>query len=200
MNLATALHDYADSRLAEFVRESNRIEGILRDPTADEIQAHVRLLRLLQVQATTLGDFQAVVAPGKPLRERRGMNVRVGNHVAPEGGPGVVRKLQAICRRANRHDNPWTVHVAFEILHPYMDGNGRTGRALWAWNMQALGLDPFALPFLHRFYYQTLSAQRKPHMVGKYLADYAPLTSEELATPLDAETTALLANSKPVRR
>jgi len=41
-----------------------------------------------------------------------------------------------------------------------MDGNGRTGRAIWAWQMQRLGRDPFALPFLHRFYYQTLEAIR----------------------------------------
>lgn len=56
------------------------------------------------------------------------------------------------------HDDPWKMHVAFEKLHPFMDGNGRTGRALWAWHMKQLGLDPFALSFLHRFYYQTLAA------------------------------------------
>lgn len=146
--------------LLEFVRESNRIEGILRDPTQDECDAHERLFRLFQVHPVTLGDFQAVIAPGKPLRERDGMNVRVGNHIAPAGGPNIPKRLGAICRKANRHDDPWKVHVAFELLHPYMDGNGRTGRALWAWNMRVLGLDPFALPFLHRFYYQTLSAAR----------------------------------------
>ena len=59
------------------------------------------------------------------------------------------------------YDNPWKMHVDFETLHPFMDGNGRTGRALWAWHMRRLDLDPFALSFLHRFYYQTLSSVRR---------------------------------------
>jgi fido (protein-threonine AMPylation protein) len=89
------------------------------------------------------------------------MDVRVGNHIAPEGGPDIPRQLQRILDKANRaSDGPWSVHIAFETLHPYMDGNGRAGRAIWAWQMRRLGHDPFALPFLHRFYYQTLDASR----------------------------------------
>jgi Fic family protein len=37
-----------------------------------------------------------------------------------------------------------------------MDGNGRTGRMLWAWHMKHQGRDPFLRPFLHTWYYQTL--------------------------------------------
>jgi len=144
----------------DFIRESNRIEGILRDPTEDEIAAHERLLKLVQLHPSTVGDFQAVIAPRKPIRARPGVNVRVGNHIAPEGGPTIVRRLKRLLDVANRASDPWRVHVAFETLHPYMDGNGRTGRAIWAWQMQRLGQDPFALPFLHRFYYQTLEASR----------------------------------------
>lgn len=142
--------------LIQFVRESNLIEGIDRDPTEVEIAAHERLLGLYQVTATALGDFQSIIAPGKPLREKFGMDVRVGNYIAPHGGPNILRRLQSILRKSNDGGDPWNVHIYFEKLHPYMDGNGRTGRALWAWQMKAAGRDPFALPFLHRWYYETL--------------------------------------------
>ena len=144
----------------DFIRESNRIEGIERDPTAEEIEAHERLFRFASMSVVALCQFQDVIAPGKSLRKTLGMNVRVGAHIAPSGGPEIVSCLQRIVARANRYDDPWKVHVKFELLHPFMDGNGRTGRALWAWNMMMLGNDPFAIPFLHRFYYQTLSTQR----------------------------------------
>jgi hypothetical protein len=106
-----------------------------------------------------LNDVQAAYAPGHPLRDQPGLDVRVGNYIAPAGGPGVRGQLQTILNEAWRYKNPFRVHIAFEMLHPYTDGNGRTGRILWAWHMQRLGRDPFALPFLHRFYYQTLEAQ-----------------------------------------
>jgi Fic family protein len=54
--------------------------------------------------------------------------------------------------------DPWVMHVEFEKLHPFMDGNGRTGRAIWVWHMLRCGRKPFEISFLHRFYYQTLAA------------------------------------------
>lgn len=142
--------------IERFMRESNAIEGILRGPTGNEIRAAERLMQMFSMSATALGDFQAIAAPGKPLREREGMDVRVGNYIAPPGGPNILKRLQAIIRRANQGADPYEVHLQFETLHPYLDGNGRTGRILWAWQMHQQGRDPFALGFLHRWYYQTL--------------------------------------------
>lgn len=149
-----------EAQIEAFMRESNAIEGIHRDPTAHELAAAERFMGLFRISAAALGDFQSVVAPCKPLREREGMNVRVGNYIAPPGGLSVARRLQTICRMANRGEGPWKVHVAFERLHPYMDGNGRTGRMLWAWQMNAMGKRPFDISFLHRWYYQTLAVAK----------------------------------------
>lgn len=142
-----------------FLTESNHIEGIHRGPTADEQAAFERFMSLFQVHATTLGDLQAVFAPKMPLRTKTHHNVQVGSYIAPLGGPAILRRLQALLRRMHSSNDPWKIHVQFEMLYPYCDGNGRTGRMLWAWHMRAIGRDPFALPFLHRFYYQTLEAQ-----------------------------------------
>jgi Fic/DOC family protein len=146
--------------------------GRARDPTTEEIDATGWFLDDLASPLTVkqICDLQEVYAPGKPLRDRVGMNVRVGNYVAPQGGRNIQIKLAQILGRLNKakpgvYDNPWKQHVEFERLHPFMDGNGRTGRTLWAWHMMRVGLDPFALPFLHRFYYQTLEndgARKRP--------------------------------------
>lgn len=68
--------------LKEFVRESNRIEGIHRDPTDAEISAHRVLLALPGIAVSDLEDFVKVVQPDAVLRRRPGLNVRVGDHIA----------------------------------------------------------------------------------------------------------------------
>lgn len=143
--------------LEDFVRESNRIEGILRDPFEDEIGAHERFLARGAISLKGLEDFVAVVQPGAVLRREVGLNVRVGNHIAMPGGPKVEALLLDILARLRKDDrDAYPTHLAYEDLHPFTDGNGRSGRALWLWQMG--GEAPIG--FLHRFYYQTLDAQR----------------------------------------
>ena len=157
---ALAMAD-ADEALTRFVAESNRIEGIHRNPSRAEIDAHHELLGLRALTVSDIEAFVAVVAPGKPLRRQPGMNVRVGSHIAPEGGPDVEARLQSLLENVSRV-GAYSSHVDYELLHPFMDGNGRSGRALWLWAMLEEGRDPHAMHrgFLHTFYYQTLSAAR----------------------------------------
>jgi hypothetical protein len=72
------MFDRTHPGVVDFIRESNRIEGILRDPTEDEIAAHEQLLGLVQLGPTTVGDFQAVMAPGMPIRRHEGMGRQGG--------------------------------------------------------------------------------------------------------------------------
>lgn len=152
---------YTTDQVRAFVRESNLIEGIDREPTKEEADATATFLALPKLTIEAVLTLQMVYAPGKPLRTERGMNVRVGNYIAPSGGARIAKYLDSILLDMNYQTGaaaPFEQHVAFEKLHPFMDGNGRTGRALWAWQMIQHGINPFSLPFLHRFYYQTLAA------------------------------------------
>ena len=147
--------------LRDFIRESNRIEGILREPTKREVEAHRSFLGLEELR---VADVEGLVDRlcGNPLRDRTGRNVYVGSHTPPPGGPHIREDLGALLENINEGTpTPYEAHVAYEKLHPFMDGNGRSGRAIWAWMMLSeRRYDPFSLGFLHRFYYQTLEASR----------------------------------------
>lgn len=138
--------------IEDFVTESNRIEGILREPTTAEIEAHKWFINLIRPAVGDLESLVSVVAPGTRLRDLPGINVRVGDHIAPAGGPEIRVALETILNKAFTPDDPWQVHIEYETLHPFTDGNGRSGRALWLWQMQTAPIG-----FLHQFYYQTLA-------------------------------------------
>lgn len=138
--------------LKEFVAESNRIEGILREPSQDELIATRNFINKTFLTVADFEELVAVYAPGHRLRDERGLDVRVGNYIAPPGGPAIRAGLEAIiAMTADKIKDAWEVHCDYERLHPFTDGNGRSGRALWLWMMPEAPLG-----FLHHFYYQTL--------------------------------------------
>jgi hypothetical protein len=149
------------SVLLDFIRESNRIEGILRAPTDYEITAHEEFLDLPEIRVPEMEEFVKEVA-ARPLRERVGMDVRVGPHRPPPGGPQIRADLSDLLAAVlcEEYERPWEAHVDYEKLHPFMDGNGRSGRVLWAWMRLREGRDPFALGFLRSAYYEALEASR----------------------------------------
>ena len=155
--------------LHAFVTESNAIEGIRRTPTDDELDVSRNFIELPQINAIDLQNFVRVCAgPKALLREKPGMDVMVGPHRPPPGGLSVRAQLSQIVNDVNntqtdaRHRHPYAVHHRYETLHPFMDGNGRSGRILWAWQMLHEEIQPgLRLGFLHAWYYQSLQAGRK---------------------------------------
>lgn len=144
-----------NKRTYSFVVESNRIEGILRPPTQDELDEHDRFMALAVITVEELQKFVGVYQPDARLRDMPGLNVRVGSHIPPPGGPHIP---EALAHLLSNMGTPWETHVEYETLHPFTDGNGRSGRAIWAWQMMDVG---HPLGFLHHFYYQSLDGVRK---------------------------------------
>jgi hypothetical protein len=97
-----------------------------------------------------------VLQPDARLRDRAGLDVRVGNHFPPPGGADIPYKLAGIIAQAKALRHPYDTHRAYESLHPFTDGNGRSGRALWLHMMGGVHHAP--LGFLHHWYYQSLAA------------------------------------------
>lgn len=136
--------------LHSFIEESNRIEGIVRSPTPIEIDAH-RAFLARPVSIKSLTHFISAVQPDARLRDLEGLNVQVGNYLPPIGGKHIVDILEQILSTAV---DPFLTHKAYENLHPFTDGNGRSGRAVWLHMMG--GIEGAPLGFLHHWYYQSL--------------------------------------------
>lgn len=139
----------------DFIDESNGIEGIIRPPTAAEIEEFKRFMDLDQPTVGDMRRFVDVYQPGAKLRDNPGMDVMIANRIPPRGGPYITGMLEDILDDAYDHPGatPFSIHTRYEGLHPFTDCNGRSGRMLWAWMHRDLRLG-----FLHRWYYQSLEA------------------------------------------
>ncbi len=147
-----------------FIEESFHIEGEILSPTKHSVQATL-LKAFIDKPGVLIGDVckyaKNVAGPKAALRTKLNMNVMVGRHRPPPGGEGVRVALEMLLEKM-REAEAFDWHQKFESLHPFLDGNGRTGRALWLWMMMRSGASRQAseLGFLHTWYYQSLSNSR----------------------------------------
>lgn len=142
-----------EQRLRDFIRESNHIEGIERT-TFEEVTVTRGFLKSSKISVEALIMAVGVFQPGAKLRDKKGMDVRVGNHTPIRGGPEIRMRLENLLTHMHKH-SAYKTHLAYQMLHPFSDGNGRSGRLLWLWQMK--GDAP--LGFLHHFYYQSLARE-----------------------------------------
>lgn len=146
-----------DKQILGFARESNIIEGI-ESREAHEIHAEA-LEKFIYVEKITtfrLQDFVKQIQPNAFLRTQPNHMVQIAGHVAP--APEIMlSQLDFLLTEINNNEvKPWPAHNRYEYLHPFIDGNGRSGRAVWLWQMINQNDWDFQIPFLHLYYYQTL--------------------------------------------
>jgi Fic family protein len=144
----------------EHLRESSLIEGI-DDPVADIAMAGAwqwlaPFSRLTRTRILTTHRLITARQLGKEAGRTRRVNVRVGVRICPQW-PAVpplladwLRKMQHPAQYA-----PKDMHVEFELIHPFIDGNGRVGRLLLWWHQIKVGEQPILLRAAERHtYYQ----------------------------------------------
>ena len=93
----------------------------------------------------------------------RTIAVRVGRHLPPS--PTQVSGLMAeLLAWWNTEAAQWSpiissacLHFRFEDIHPFADGNGRTGRALALWELYRRGFDTHHLFSVDEFYWEDRS-------------------------------------------
>ena len=90
----------------------------------------------------------------------RDIMVRVGSYLPP--APEVVSGLMSeLLEWWNNEAPKWSpvisssvVHYRFEEIHPFADGNGRTGRALALWELYRRGFDTHHIFSVDEFYWE----------------------------------------------
>ena len=115
--------------------------------------AHEDVLRLHRIVAGEVMD------QGDAGRYRA-MRVQVGEYVPPPPGevPGLMLELLEWWNDDAPVVSPVLssaiVHYRFEAIHPFADGNGRTGRALALWELYRRGFDTHHIFSVDEFYWE----------------------------------------------
>lgn len=90
----------------------------------------------------------------------RTIAVRVGRYVPPPAADvsGLMFELLEWWNKASARLSPVLssaiVHYRFEAIHPFADGNGRTGRALALWELYRRGFDTHHIFSVDEFYWE----------------------------------------------
>jgi len=125
----------------------------------------------------------------------RTMQVRVGNHMPPAANQ-VSPLMWELLEWWNRKSSVWSpiitsaiIHYRFEDIHPFADGNGRTGRMLALWELYRRGFDThhlFSVDEVYwekrNLYYQHLDLVRKE---GYDLTSWLEYSAEALHLTLE---------------
>jgi Fic family protein len=103
--------------------------------------------------------------PGKIRSAHQNVTFGVPRHRGAEGGAECSEGLRSLCQAARtefQHHDPLiqalALHYHLACIHPFLDGNGRTARALEALMLQRIGLRDTLFIAMSNYYYEEKTA------------------------------------------
>jgi Fic family protein len=149
---------------------------------------HEDILRLHAIMAGEVMD------QGEAGRYRT-MRVQVGGYVPPPPADvsGLMFELLEWWNQEAMALSPVLssaiVHYRFEAIHPFADGNGRTGRALALWELYRRGFDSHHIFSVDEFYWEDrtryYAALEGVHQAGEDVTSWLEYTAEGLQQTLE---------------
>lgn len=100
--------------------------------------------------------------------------IRGAEHIPPEPAyvPQLIQELLYNYRKNDTEDIFYKLaefHVGFERIHPFKDGNGRTGRVLLSKEFMKNGYPPFIIPLEDRAKYMNFLAKQDVEGFAAYI-------------------------------
>ena len=133
--------------MKEHIRQSNLIEGI--DDLYEDLQSDVAWRWLSKKRKLThdvICKVQKIITLNQPLapnqrgyyRDVSKTNVRVGGIVCPDWSrvQGLMDEWIEKYGDWEKDFDPIRAHIELEKAHPWVDGNGRTGRMILWWHQK----------------------------------------------------------------
>jgi Fic family protein len=175
-----------------FVIESNMIDpqpGYNGNSPGDLMyDNHLSALELVlsndwNLELTSPLDIHRVLTKGIPFFEDYGMSGKyrdvdcwIGNSICPK--PFMIpnfmmqwyEKTMGLIEEGEKSPTEiaWISHHMFEVVHPFIDGNGRTGRLIFNKILTQLGQEPRIIFYDDRFqYYEAISDFRAEYFNGQ---------------------------------
>lgn len=156
-----------EPEIIEFLQQSNYIEGV-RDGLDQSVKAWQYIIEKKQLSKTTILQTHKILmkkqpipfnlkgAWRKPAKDLDGKqltgDVEVGGKAKPRywAVPDLMESWtlamnnsltdRFVVTKEHKQGCAVAMHISFEDIHPFIDGNGRMGRILMNWQLQKWGL------------------------------------------------------------
>lgn len=130
---------YTKKELIEFINESNYIEREYNEEALeDSLEAWKYIKKLNKIDLNSVLETHRILMNRLNNRiagKMRNCNVRVGYNICPDYTlvNGLLNEWLRLHSNAKTEEKIKLAHVVFESIHPFEDGNGRTGRLILNW-------------------------------------------------------------------